>query len=228
MYYLYWIYVWTICLSGFAQKMAVPPRKSVSLASPRKWVAPLGAPPDPNGPRPDGRHFLSGARPKRTDTDVLAVRNGSARWRCPKPTEIIVVIVFVQSFVIPTIIKSRKVLHLHLRHIVDPNLLTRASLPNKWTRLRPSERDWLWIVKNIISILNNKMSRYFNMDYIQTEHTRMDICSSNYMEATFGTSQNLKSNIKKEKILGYRQTYNVYVCKSLEWNVFRAQEIWQI
>jgi hypothetical protein len=85
-YYLYWIYVWTMCLSGFTQKMAVPPRKLVSLASPRKWVAPLGAPPDPNGPRPDGRPFLSRAQPKRTDSDVLAVRNGSARWRCPKAT----------------------------------------------------------------------------------------------------------------------------------------------
>jgi hypothetical protein len=26
---------------------------------------------------------LSVARPKRTDSDVLAVRNRSARWRCP-------------------------------------------------------------------------------------------------------------------------------------------------
>jgi hypothetical protein len=68
---IYIEFMYELCVS------VVPPRKSVSLASPRKWVASLGAPPDPNRPRLDGRPFLSGARPKRTDSDV---------WRCPNWT----------------------------------------------------------------------------------------------------------------------------------------------
>jgi hypothetical protein len=41
---------------------------------------PAGFTPLPNRTK---QPSMSMARPKRTDSDVLAVRNGSARWRCP-------------------------------------------------------------------------------------------------------------------------------------------------
>jgi hypothetical protein len=55
-----------------------------NLVPPAKWVAPLGAPPYPNGQALSGRNLVSAARCKRINSDHSGHQNKSARWRCPK------------------------------------------------------------------------------------------------------------------------------------------------
>jgi hypothetical protein len=75
-----------MCLSGFAQKMAVPPKKSVSLASPRKLGSAAGCTARPKRTEA-GRKAFSVRGP--TQTDRFG-RFGCLKWVGPLEMPLVV------------------------------------------------------------------------------------------------------------------------------------------